>query len=108
MTPERIDSMEIRLQKVEGCLDEVGDAVLGTRRSDFAGGGRNEDGLIHTAASTASAVEDISTRLAQVEGHISNGGLRVKLHPAVLTFLGVVGAALIGGVAAVAAALIGG
>lgn len=97
-----------RLDGLEMCLHEVGNAVLGTRRSNFAGGDREENGLIHTAAAAGLKMDDISLRLRLVEERISNGGIRIRLHPAILAFLGLVAAAVIGGVATVIAAGIGG
>lgn len=54
--------------ELDDSIEELASAVLGPRKSEFAGGGRyEEEGLMHQ-------VEEINTRL-------SNGGLRVKLTP---------------------------
>jgi hypothetical protein len=70
-------------------LGELGDAVLGTRKSEFQGGGRHEDGLTHDVA-------DI--RMKVNGGGLSQADmwrLRVSTGASVLTFIGVIVAAFI-------------
>ena len=87
---------ETRLRYMEGCVSEVGDAVLGKRQSTFAGGGRDEDGLIHK-------VDNLTDGLAQVQTRLANGittrlapGDRVRLYVAAIGFFGVIIAAAVG------------
>jgi len=74
---------------VEDSVAELAAVVLGTERSALAGGGRNNDGIVHK-------VDSIDDRTRRIEARLSNGGVRVTVHPAVIGLLGTLGAATIG------------
>ena len=57
--------VEERQVAVETNVVELADVVLGTPRSELAGGGRHSDGLVHD-------VRDVRERLG-------NGGIKIKL-----------------------------
>lgn len=61
---ERVRLLEHASEKNSQCIGELADGWLGTRRSDFAGGGRNQDGGVH--------------RLERIEALLSNGGIKVS------------------------------
>lgn len=69
------------LRDLRCCMDEVGDAVLGTRKTMFAGGGREEDGLIHSSRSTAAELKGLKDGLAVMQARFANGGVRTRLSP---------------------------
>lgn len=78
--PERMVKVEEAIVQVQSCIAEVGDATLGTRRSEFAGGGREEDGLIHRARRTEADMETVKEELQEVRRLMSNGGPRRRLN----------------------------
>jgi len=63
-TNERLLLLERTSEKNSLCIGELADGWLGTRKSEFAGGGRNQDGGIH--------------RLERIEALLSNGGIKVS------------------------------
>ena len=70
-------------------LEELGDTTLGSRQTDLQGGGRNEDGIVHDIAEIKEKVNG---------GGLSNSDLwrlRVSTAASVLTFVGVIVAAII-------------
>lgn len=92
-----VQQHEARLSLVEGCVTEVGDAVLGTRPSEFAGGGRNRDGLRDVVAELATGQEQIIQQLASNGVSRAHLGLReqVLLLCAAIGAIGAVIAALV-------------
>lgn len=61
---ERVGVLEHTAERNQACIAELADALLGTPRTDLAGGGRNQDGIMH--------------RVKRVEDLLSNGGIKVK------------------------------
>ena len=88
---ERVARNTEAIADMKLCVQELADTMLGTPRSEFAGGGRKSDGLVHK-------VESIDERTKGIEDRLSNGGVRFTLPPAVWTFVGTVAAAMIGGI----------
>jgi len=69
---ETLEEHSAELKAQRGCMEELGGAVLGTRRTDFAGGGREPDGLVHDMAA-------VKTDLGTVKDRLANGGLLARL-----------------------------
>lgn len=81
-------------------IEEVASAVLGPRKSEFAGGGRyDESGLVHkveelgdTAEALKKSVADNTNVTNEILRKLNNGGIRIRLHPlvwaAIVTALG--------------------
>jgi len=63
-TSERLCLLERTSERNSLCISELADGWLGTRKTEFAGGGRNPDGGIH--------------RLQRIEALLSNGGVKVS------------------------------
>jgi hypothetical protein len=63
---------------------ELANAMLGTPRSDFMGGGRNHDGFIHTVKELAAKQQDVRLRIP------------ATVWVAIITTIGLLGAAVIG------------
>jgi len=86
--PERVTKVELAVVQLQNCVAEVGDATLGSRRSEFAGGGREEDGLVHRARRTEADVvtvmsdmKELKRQIASLDHRIANGGIRRPLNP---------------------------
>jgi hypothetical protein len=59
--------------ELDNNIEEVAAAVLGPRKSEFAGGGRyDEAGLIYKVAETSEVTTEILRKL-------NNGGIKIKL-----------------------------
>lgn len=94
---EKVTEHTERLDRLEGCVEEIGDAVLGSRRSVFAGGDRRDDGIIHS-------IRSLSQEIDQVKDQLGNGGIKARLAPkdrvalwgAVIGMIGTVVAAALG------------
>jgi hypothetical protein len=72
---ERVTLLEHSSEKNSQCISELADGWLGTRKTDFAGGGRNQDGGIH--------------RLQRIEALLSNGGVKVSWSRQQKTWVGI-------------------
>jgi hypothetical protein len=83
------EKMVEQFPQMQADLTELGDAVLGTRVSDFQGGGRMDDGLTHD--------------VADIRRNVTGGGLSqadkwrlwVATAASILSFAGVIAAAVI-------------
>jgi hypothetical protein len=83
------EAMVEQFPQMQADLSELGDAVMGTRVSDFQGGGRMDDGLKHD--------------VADIRRKVNGGGLSrsdkwrlwVATFASILSFAGVIAAAVI-------------
>lgn len=62
---------------LEAQLEELAAAVMGPKKSEFAGGGRHDNqGLVHK-------VEDLYRTTEAILNKMNNGGIRIQLPPSV-------------------------
>lgn len=82
--------------ELDNNIEEVAAAVLGPRKSEFAGGGRYEEaGLVHKVADNAITTTEILRKL-------NNGGIRIKVPiPIWVAIIGLVTAVVVAVVDAV-------
>lgn len=76
--------------ELDNNIEEVAAAVLGPRKSEFAGGGRyEEDGLVYKAARNVETTDEILRKL-------NNGGLKIKIPVAIwVAIIGLVSAVIV-------------
>lgn len=62
---ERVAHNSERIGVLEECTSEIATVLMGTPRSGLAGGGRNQDGIVH--------------KVERIEAMLTNGGVHSKL-----------------------------
>ena len=86
------DRVEGRQQNLEEHLEEVAEVILGTKLSEFQGGGRDENGMCHR-------MDQLDKKVEAIDEKLSNGGLKVKIpttiYVALITMFGGIIVALI-------------
>lgn len=61
-------------------IGEIADAVLGARRSEFAGGGRKEEeSLIHIVRQNQADIKELKSNSSKLQAMVQNGGVPAKL-----------------------------
>ena len=77
-------------------IEEVAEAVLGPRKSELRGGGRYEaQGLLAKVEELAAKVDENTNMTNQIARKLNNGGIRIRLHPAVWAAIITASAAMI-------------
>ena len=70
-----------RVGSLENCTSELATVIVGTLRPNIAGGGRNNDGLVHKVEQLADRVKELGDGQARIELKLANGGIRAHLGP---------------------------